>query len=267
MRTNYLRLAVAAALLAPIAPVLAEDAPKEETKPDTHGLPAGTDWKLDFAAGWGFFGFGNSLYANSHDEVTQDLSDNWMEGYVKGGFSGTHKMSGAGEFYGAISGVGERTYNAPPPVVGGEASSFDVEDLYIGWRSGDMLGLGENALDFVVGRTQYKLGHGMLIYRRRLRRRLARRILERRAQGLRVRHHRAREGRTHHHRGLLPRPRRTARVRFRQCHLRRELRVFVERGQHLGRHLVVVDGEWPASGARWHGRHQPAGLPDALPFA
>ena len=160
MKSSYLSFAIAAALLA-TAPASAED----EAKPDdNHGLPAGTDWKLDFSAGWGFFGFGNSLYANSHDEVQQDLSDNWMEGFVKGGFSGTHALSNAGEFYGAISGVGERTYNAPPPLVGGESSSFDVEDLYIGWRSGNMLGLGENALDFVVGRTQYKLGHGLLIY-------------------------------------------------------------------------------------------------------
>jgi hypothetical protein len=160
MKSSYLSFAIAAALLA-TAPASAED----EAKPDdNHGLPAGTDWKLDFSAGWGFFGFGNSLYANSHDEVQQDLSDNWMEGFVKGGFSGTHALSNAGEFYGAISGVGERTYNAPPPLVGGESSSFDVEDLYIGWRSGNMFGLGENALDFVVGRTQYKLGHGLLIY-------------------------------------------------------------------------------------------------------
>ena len=102
MRSHYLRLAITAALLgAPL--VHAED----EAKPDdNHGLPAGTDWKLDFSAGWGFFGFGNSLYANSHDEVQQDLSDNWMEGFVKGGFSGTHKLNGSGEFYGAISGVG-----------------------------------------------------------------------------------------------------------------------------------------------------------------
>ena len=87
-----------------------------------------------------------------------------MEGYVKGGFDLAHKLSGGSELYGALTGVGERTYNAPPPLVGGEASSFDVEDAYIGWRSGTSLGLGENALDFVVGRTQYKLGHGMLIY-------------------------------------------------------------------------------------------------------
>ena len=91
-------------------------------------------------------------------------SDNWMEGYVKGGFSGTHKTSGSQRVYGKLTGVGERTYSAPPPLVGGDASSFDIEDLYIGWRSGDSSGLGENALDFVVGRTQYKLGHGMLIY-------------------------------------------------------------------------------------------------------
>ena len=87
-----------------------------------------------------------------------------MEGYVKGGFSLTHALSGGSELYGAVTGVGEHTYNAPPPLVGGEASSFDVEDLYIGWRSGSSSDLGENAFDVVVGRTQYKLGHGMLIY-------------------------------------------------------------------------------------------------------
>ena len=88
MRSNYLRISVAAALLAATAAAHAEDEPKT-TVP---GFPAGTDWKLEFNAGWGFFGFGNSLFANSHDEVTQDLSENWMEGFVKGGFSGTHQM-------------------------------------------------------------------------------------------------------------------------------------------------------------------------------
>jgi hypothetical protein len=151
MASNYIRLSVAAALLA-CASARAEDAPKEES----YGLPAGTDWKLELKAGWGFFGFGNSLYAAGHDEPTTELSDNWMEGFVKGGFSGTHKMSGGGELYGAVTGVGERTYNAPPPLVGDEASSFDLEDLYLGWRN--------ETFDFKVGRTQYTIGHGMLIY-------------------------------------------------------------------------------------------------------
>src|SRR3954466_11674061 len=157
MTPDKLRISIAAALLAAAMTAHAEDAPKKSAIP---GLPAGTELNLQFSAGWGFFGFGNSLYANSHGEVTQDLSSNWMEGYVKGGFDLTHKLTGGSELYGALTGVGERTYNAPPPLVGGESSSFDVEDAYIGWRSGSSLGLGENAVDFVVGRTQYKLGHG-----------------------------------------------------------------------------------------------------------
>ncbi len=161
MNTNYLRISVAAALLAAATVAHAEDEPK---KAAVSGLPDGTEMNLQFSAGWGYFGFGNSLYANSHDEVTQDLSANWMEGYVKGGFDFIHKLNGGSEIYGALTGVGERTWNAPPPLVGGEASSFGVEDAYVGWRSGSSLDLGENAVDFVVGRTQYKQGHGMLIY-------------------------------------------------------------------------------------------------------
>jgi hypothetical protein len=166
MKANYLKAAIAAALLA-AASAHAEgeaEAPKAESKSAIPGLPEGTEATLQFSAGWGFFGFGNSLYANSHDEVEQDLSSNWMEGYVKGGFDIVHKLSGGSEIYGAITGVGERTWNAPPPLVGGEASSFGVEDAYVGWRSGTSLGLGENAVDFVIGRTQYKQGHGMLIW-------------------------------------------------------------------------------------------------------
>ena len=161
MRSNYPKLA-AAVLLALSTAAVAEDEPRHTAA--IPGLPEGTTLDLEFSAGWGFFGFGNSLFANSHDEVEQDLSDNWMEGFVKGGFSLTHKLEGGSELYGALTVVGERTYNAPPPLVGGEASSFDVEDAYIGWRSGTSLGLGENAVDFRIGRTQYKLGHGMLIY-------------------------------------------------------------------------------------------------------
>jgi alginate export protein len=164
MKPDYLRLAIAATLLAAGAAHAADEPAKEESKGAISGLPEGTEANLQFSAGWGFFGFGNSLFANSHDEVTQDLSSNWMEGYVKGGVDVTHKLSNGSEIYGALTGVGERTWNAPPPLVGGEASSFGAEDAYIGWRSGSSLGLGENAVDFVVGRTQYKLGHGMLVY-------------------------------------------------------------------------------------------------------
>ena len=163
MRSHYLKLAITAALLGS-ALAHAEDAKEESKKGAISGLPENVELNLTFSAGWGFFGFANSLYANSHDEVQQDLSDNWMEGFVKGGFDGKFKLSNGSEIYGALTGVGERTYNAPPPVVGGEASSFELEDAYVGWRSGTSLGLGENALDFKAGRTQYQIGHGMLIW-------------------------------------------------------------------------------------------------------
>jgi len=163
MRSHYLKLAITAALLGS-ALAHAEDAKEEPKKGAISGLPDDVELNLTFSAGWGFFGFANSLYANSHDEVQQDLSDNWMEGFVKGGFDGKFKLSNGSEIYGALTGAGERTYNAPPPVVGGEASSFELEDAYVGWRSGTSLGLGENALDFKAGRTQYQIGHGMLIW-------------------------------------------------------------------------------------------------------
>src|SRR5215831_8737076 len=121
MKPNYLRVSITAALLAASVLASAEDAPKEEPKKGAISwLPDGAEVNLQFSAGWGFFGFAHSLYANSHDEVSQDLSDNWMEGYVKGGFDGKFKLSNGSELYGALTGVGERTYNAPPPLVGGE---------------------------------------------------------------------------------------------------------------------------------------------------
>ena len=155
------RSKVATAVLLALAatPVLAAD---EEAKPaPPPGLPANVDWTFSLNATFGAFGFGNSLYLNPRPgDVSGDLGDNWTEGTVKAGLAGVHTSDGGGEWYGKISGVGERTFGAAPPLVGGDASSFGVEDLYIGWRSG-----GEKSLwDVSVGREQYKLGHCMLLY-------------------------------------------------------------------------------------------------------
>ena len=63
-----------------------------------------------------------------------------------------------------VSAVGERTYGSAPLVAGADFSSFQVEDLYAGWRSGTTLeSLGENAVEFIVGRAQYQLGNGLLL--------------------------------------------------------------------------------------------------------
>jgi hypothetical protein len=138
-------------------------APAAEEEERTTGLPGKITWKFNFDAGMGTFGFSNSLYTNARPDPSGDLSDNWVESFVKPAVSGTYGLK-TGELYGKISAVGERTFAAPPPLVGEEASSFQVEDLSIGWRSGQALSIGENALDFTVGRTQYRLGKGFILW-------------------------------------------------------------------------------------------------------
>ncbi len=127
------------------------------------GLPKKLTWTFNLDAGLGAFGFANSLYADVRPDPSGDLSDNWVESFVRPAISGTAR-AGKGEFFAKLSAVGERTYAAPPPLVGEEASSFKVEDLHIGWRSGTALSIGENALEFTVGRARYTIGHGLLLW-------------------------------------------------------------------------------------------------------
>jgi hypothetical protein len=136
---------------------------KEEERPT--GLPGGVDWTFNIDASWGSFGFANSLYTDPKPEQPSgDLGDQWFEGAVKPALTATYTDSTSWELYAKASVVGERTYGAAPSVVGEDASSFKVEDLHVGWRSGNALTLGENALEFTLGRAQYQLGHGFLVY-------------------------------------------------------------------------------------------------------
>src|SRR5262245_8773055 len=136
--------------------------PAQEERPT--GLPASIEWTFNFDAGWGSFGFANSLYNNPREPaVTENLSDQWFEGYVKPALSAAYTMASTNEIYGKVSAVGERTYGSVPILLGTDVSSFGVEDLSIGWRSGQSFAMGENAIDISVGRRPYVLGHGMLI--------------------------------------------------------------------------------------------------------
>jgi hypothetical protein len=156
---------LAAAIVLALTPLAASGQEEEAATPSPPGLPAGVDYTFEFGATLGAFGFGNSLYTNPRpDEPSGDLSDNWLEGSIKAGIGADYTMGDSSQIYGKISGVGERTWSAPPPLVGEEASSYEVEDLYIGWRSGKSIGDGENVLDFTIGRARYELGHGMLLW-------------------------------------------------------------------------------------------------------
>jgi alginate export protein len=160
VRSGNPKTLVAAAVLALLAtPALGQ----EGAKPP--GLPEGVDWTFNFDATLGAFGFADSLYTNPKpEEPSGDLSDNWMEGSIKPALTGVFTTSRSSQWYGKFSGVGEHTFSAPPSLVGDDASSSDVEDLYIGWRSGTSFGSGENVLDFTLGRAPYNLGHGLLLW-------------------------------------------------------------------------------------------------------
>ncbi len=136
-------------------------APEEEER--TTGLPKKGTWSFNLDIGLGGFGFANSLYTNVRPDPSGNLSDNWAESYAKPAVSATFGL-GRSELYGKISAVGERTFAAPPSLLGEDASSFQVEDLSLGWRSGQSPEDSESLLDFTVGRTPYTIGHGFLLW-------------------------------------------------------------------------------------------------------
>ena len=146
--------------LATTGPLQAQE-PAAEERPT--GLPKKVDWTFHLDAGVGAFGFGNSLYTDVRPDPSGDLSDNWFESFVRPGISGTYALERS-QLYGKFSVAGERTFAAPPSIVGEEASSFQVEDLYLGWRSGTTIGGTENLVDLTVGRAPYTLGHGFILW-------------------------------------------------------------------------------------------------------
>ena len=156
-----------AAAQTPSPPPPPVPAPTPSPSPEARstGLPSGLDWTFNIDASVATFGFMNSLYANPKPEQPSgDLGDNWLEGSVKPAISATYTSKNASQIYGKLSVVGERTYGAAPSLVGEDASSYNVEDAHLGWRSGTSIGSSENLLDFTVGRAQYQLGHGFLLY-------------------------------------------------------------------------------------------------------
>ena len=138
-----------------LAIVRGQDPPADQPDARPTGLPSVVEWTFNFEAGWGTFGYANPLFTNPRDEPSRDLSRQWFEGYATPALS-ARWAHGAGELYGKLSAVGERTYGAPPAPAGSDASSFQVEDLHIGWRS--------DTFDVTVGRARYELGHGFLVY-------------------------------------------------------------------------------------------------------
>ena len=96
----------------------ADGKPKEEPAERSTGLPPQINWTFNFDAGWGTFGFANSLFNNPKEPgVDENLSDQWFEGYVKPALSASYTLASDSEIYGKVSVVGERTYGSVPVAV------------------------------------------------------------------------------------------------------------------------------------------------------
>lgn len=92
-------------------------------------------------------------------------SSNWQEGYIKYGFKGDFKL-GAGTTYGALNMLGSATWGDGDAggFTNGDERTTKPEDAYAGWRSGGMfLSLGQDGVDFSVGRQQFVAGDGFII--------------------------------------------------------------------------------------------------------
>jgi hypothetical protein len=95
---SWILLVPAGAGAQSMAPHTTSDAPKPEPQARPTGLPTRLSWTFNFDAGWGTFGFGNSLYRNPREPgVADNLSDQWFEGYVKPSLSGAYTFGSSSQ--------------------------------------------------------------------------------------------------------------------------------------------------------------------------
>ena len=255
----------------PPCPVLAEEPARRrrrrrrQSRPCPACRPASTGHSTSMPP-WAPSASRNSLYTDPKpDQPSGDLSDNWSEASIKPALSAEYTT---GQLFADLRQAqrGRDAHLRRGADAGGRRRVLVrrrgcLHRLALRQQPRD---LGENVLDFTVGRTQYKLGHGMLLGRRRGRR-LAGRLLDRRAQGVRVRRDRPLQARQQHVRSVLSRQGRHAGGGLRQQALGRQLRVRDRRGHDARRHVhEVVRRSRRRAAARRARRLQPARLHGAV---
>ena len=131
-------LFIAALLLAP-SMVRAQDGaeqPAEKAAPKASGeevrstgLPSQIKWAANVDAGWGSFGFANSLFTNPKEPgVDENLSDQWLEGFIKPALSAAYTLDSSSVVYGKVSVVGERTYGSVPEQFGHDVGALGIAE-------------------------------------------------------------------------------------------------------------------------------------------
>lgn len=90
----------------------------------------------------------------------------WQEGYIKYGLSGHYGQTSGSTLFGAVNLLSSATWGDGDAggFTSGDERETDIEDAYLGWRSGNLLpALGENGLELSYGRQNVTIGDGFLI--------------------------------------------------------------------------------------------------------
>jgi len=112
---------------------------------------------------------GNSWFGQSQANIGAK-SDAWTEAVATPSFDWRYTWPKGSTFYGRTSVIGAFTngidaegknVNAP------RIADVELEDAYLGWKSGDLLkgSLGEDAIDLSIGRRKYQIGSGFLFWK------------------------------------------------------------------------------------------------------
>lgn len=167
MRSHVSALVLAAAFGSLVSPAQADMnlVDKDGLKVDaavTAGLAAFASPNAQFGAGT------SSPTPNGAAGSRVTGNPQWIEAFVKPELKAAYTTSGAGTVYGAVSAVGALTRGDGDAnyisATYGNPERIDMEDAYLGWKSGALLSsLGEDALDLSGGRQSFRIADGFLI--------------------------------------------------------------------------------------------------------
>lgn len=121
------------------------------------------DYQLnaDFELAAGIFTSDKSYRYDTDQDGAQ-----WQEGYIKYGLSGSYSTGNSTAVYGSVNALSSGTWGDGDAggFTTGDESNTDLEDAYIGFKSGNLLPfLGQDGLDISLGRQNFAMGNGFLI--------------------------------------------------------------------------------------------------------
>ena len=112
---------------------------------------------------------GDSWFGQSKANIGA-VSTNWAEAVVTPSFDWLYRPYATSSFYGRLSAIA--AYTAGVDAAGSDVGAshtydLELEDGYVGWRSGDLFAntLGKDAIDVSFGRRKYQVGSGFLFWK------------------------------------------------------------------------------------------------------